>query len=1140
MAMKKTLMRPTDTFDEAGKDSSARPVVHAIFAIGIMLMLFGIAQPALAQNVTTPCTTTSLCLDNVYFVTGDYVLGGVGLRGLGVNGFATGTISIPDKVQPQQNGVASSVPAGADIVAAFLYWDTVESSSQSPHPGQKGFFNGYAITGTILGNPNAPTSWSAGGCSGNSQGAKTMVSYVADVHPYLPRDTDPASPTFGRVIANGNFSVSLADSGSNGGGTPLTMGATLVVIYRVLSPTVPLNAIVLYDGALTPNNSSSTMTQPIVGFYQPAASPVAKITHIVGNGQSNKSESVFLNGANLPSLYPNSPPFPGRYNGSWDNPTWPVSAEVHGSDTSETTSVVPAGSNGGCVNWGVVIFSTTVADNDGDGLLNVWKMNQGYIDAKTGQQVALPGAKPNEKDIFVEVDYLSNFHDQSPGPYLHSHLPKQAALDMVGNAFANKGIHIHFDVGNVYQIQSPADLNPDPYIIPYKPNSAYSGHPISEASVLCTDSATLCAFPGQPTVAWKGGFEFVKGNPSVPNSNPPVPLGNFQPARGLSYHYMLFGHALGDPRSFWSDAETTLSNPSIPQLISIVNSGTTATVTIQSPSGVLKPGDPVDIGNPAFGDTNLDRVTVTGALGQPALNGSYRFTIISSKVSDNVTTTTFTIPTTLTTATCTTAPCVANGTYNFSNEPQLAVAYGGPTSTSGHSDFGGGADSAVTFGLWGADDPLNCLADPSQPLPIQSPAYCDNELGTVLEQAGTLMHELGHTLTLTHGGTYYLPQNPPYVPTYGLNCKPNALTVMSYLFQVRGFPDGGIDYSGQIFSPLDETQLNETTGIGLDSLGHPAAHLTRWYGPPNALDSQLGRSAMSHCDGTPKLAGEAAVRVDGSLSAAPGSTFSGPLDWNNDLIVLGPVSPQDVNFNGIIGDAPFTGFNDWMNMDLRQISAATGGFGLSGGGGLLNGGGGLLNGGGGLLNGGGGLLNGGGGIDNSGSGLLNGGGGLLNGGGGLLNGGGGLLNGGGGSEQDSDAANSTADAPTGLTCFASITQNGVTVPACVSSSGSLVEKAKSVPLTWTSPSFGQTRQYQVWRALGSFPTLASVVANHSLFTKIGTLTGTPPTAMFVDTSVNTGKTYTYFVTDQNKQGAQSGASTPLVVTIGSNAKPKEE
>jgi len=48
-----------------------------------------------------------------YFVTGDYKVAGVGLRGKGgADGFATGTLTM------------SGVPAGADIVAAFLYWET--------------------------------------------------------------------------------------------------------------------------------------------------------------------------------------------------------------------------------------------------------------------------------------------------------------------------------------------------------------------------------------------------------------------------------------------------------------------------------------------------------------------------------------------------------------------------------------------------------------------------------------------------------------------------------------------------------------------------------------------------------------------------------------------------------------------------------------------------------------------------------------------------------------------------------------------------------------------------------------------------------------------------------------------------------
>ena len=38
-----------------------------------------------------------------------------------------------------------------------------------------------------------------------------------------------------------------------------------------------------------------------------AASPVAKLTHIVGDGQANKSESVSINGNNLDFLYNGCP-----------------------------------------------------------------------------------------------------------------------------------------------------------------------------------------------------------------------------------------------------------------------------------------------------------------------------------------------------------------------------------------------------------------------------------------------------------------------------------------------------------------------------------------------------------------------------------------------------------------------------------------------------------------------------------------------------------------------------------------------------------------------------------------------------------------------------------------------------------------
>ena len=295
----------------------SRGLVRTTAALALLLV-FGHAQNAFAQ------TPIPLGLSNNFMVTGDYVVGGVGLRGLGDgSGFATGTITIPDPAAYATNVPLQKVPVGADIVAAFLYWETVESSGT--FAGKNGFFRGYPITGQALGNPNAPVSWSSGGCAGSSQGSKTMVGYRADVSNLIPIDSN------GNVQPNTSYNVRLADSGKSGS-VPFTLGATLVIVYRLLAPTVPLNAIIIYDGAYAPGNTSQTVSQQMLGFFQSgndqSAAVATKITHIVGNGQSNKAQLVYLNNYGpsgslvhstlLPSLYGTNPPFPGNYNGSWD------------------------------------------------------------------------------------------------------------------------------------------------------------------------------------------------------------------------------------------------------------------------------------------------------------------------------------------------------------------------------------------------------------------------------------------------------------------------------------------------------------------------------------------------------------------------------------------------------------------------------------------------------------------------------------------------------------------------------------------------------------------------------------------------------------------------------------------------------
>jgi hypothetical protein len=705
-----------------------------VYLFVVLGLLSTTAQLSFAQS-------NPLGFSRNYFVTGDYIVGGVGLQGLGDgSGFATGIINIPDK-----NSVpATGVPNGAEIVAAFLYWQTVEKSATS-FTGQNGFFGPivdnsdgsttafrYAISGITL-SASSPIGWGSGGCAGASNGTKVLRTYRADVRPFLKLDAD------GNAVGNGSYQVSLADSGSNGGGVPLTLGASLVLIYRLL-PATTLNAIVIYDGAFAPTSSSPQVSQQIQGFYEASspAAPIAKLTHIVGSGQAKKGQQIFLNNVALPSLYPGLPPFPGFYNGSWDNPTWDNVNQLTGKmvvnsgDSAATTTVVPSSSNSGCVSWGAMIFSTTVQDSDNDGLLDVWKSLQGYTDVGTGQWVALPGARGGEKDIFVEVDYLVNYASGGT-TVLHSHLPKQAALDEVGAAFEKQNIKVHFDLG-------PGIYNnpPDPYVIQYPvqvppgatvPPST-GGNAISEAALLCSDGATLCAFPGQPAIGWKGGFLFVRNNATTTLANGTTyHLGNFEPGRANSYHYMLFAHSLGMARSFWSAFGILTPTSLQGKLVSIVNSGTTATVTIQSPPGLIKPGDCPNAAIPACSDANANRVSVVGALGQLNLNASYEpFTITSQTTANNITTTVFTITTT----------GVADGPYSFSNEPQLGLAYLGPTSSSGHSDFRGGGDSTVTFGLWNYDDPPFCQPDPSQPPGAQG--YCNDQVGSVIVQAGTLMH----------------------------------------------------------------------------------------------------------------------------------------------------------------------------------------------------------------------------------------------------------------------------------------------------------------------------------------------------------------------------------------------------------------
>jgi len=144
-------------------------------------------------------------------------------------------------------------------------------------------------------------------------------------------------------------------------------------------------------------------------------------------------------------------------------------------------------------------------------------------------------------------------------------------------------------------------------------------------------------------------------------------------------------------------------------------------------------------------------------------------------------------------------------------------------------------------------------------------------VGTIQQQAGTLMHEFGHNLNLGHGGGN------------SVNFKPNYLSIMSYRYQLSGIPPtdpdaagpltGRIDYSRSALASLNETNLGEAAGIG------DGTDTAFWRCPNASIRSAVG---------------------------------NGPLDWNCDNDTLDIGVNNDINGDGLTNT--LTGFDDWNSL----------------------------------------------------------------------------------------------------------------------------------------------------------------------------------------------------------------------------------
>ncbi|MCC6607858.1 MAG: carboxypeptidase regulatory-like domain-containing protein [Anaerolineae bacterium] len=157
-----------------------------------------------------------------------------------------------------------------------------------------------------------------------------------------------------------------------------------------------------------------------------------------------------------------------------------------------------------------------------------------------------------------------------------------------------------------------------------------------------------------------------------------------------------------------------------------------------------------------------------------------------------------------------------------------------------------------------------------------------NEVGSIDQQAGTFMHELGHNLGLAHGGDD------------DVNYKPNYLSIMNYSFQMNGLIINGIgghyDYSRFDLPALNESLLSEKNGLN----GGPEVNN---YGTKFHISS-------------PFLCIPASLN---NLAFTITEHANGPVNWDCGLGIDQSPVQEDVNNDGII--STLNSHNDWANLD---------------------------------------------------------------------------------------------------------------------------------------------------------------------------------------------------------------------------------
>jgi hypothetical protein len=503
-----------------------------------------------------------------YSVVGDYAIGNIDLSQTApTEGFVNGTIDM--------NGL---VPANADILAAFLYWQTITDGVDLP-PLAK--FRDQDIHSVSM--SSAPSSFDNCWVPSNSSGAFTLTAQRADVLQLLPLEFDGPISTGRRLLTD--LRVSLPDAGLDSSISPQTAGASLFVLFRDPDRTKDAKKVVVSDGLFV-HKAGQDLEHTIRGFLDAKNGPVGKLSYIGGTAAPNDQDRIYFDGTN--PLNGNgdllTTDIGGVQNLQWSGPTFTGLAlqnppsDVYGERV--ITRVKHGGGNGSthadCLTWSAIVFSAPFEDADKDGLPDRLEVtDNGSYSLMEPNDTELPnfngmGASPTVPDIFIEVASMKSTaaettYGSAAAPFKrnpdtgvveivsvtagpHDHKPSPAALDMVRDKFAEMNIKVHFDVGNdLAYLSSP--VNDNDLFVPA--SLARGGEFFIEEH--CVESpGEYCQFPDYPgTVTWPTGVGLYKTLV-------------FDESREDYFHFAVYAHAKGTRRSPFACLQPDLITPALP------------------------------------------------------------------------------------------------------------------------------------------------------------------------------------------------------------------------------------------------------------------------------------------------------------------------------------------------------------------------------------------------------------------------------------------------------------------------------------------------------------------------------------------------------------------------------------------------